>query len=240
MIDKNKIAFWKDLPKSKTTISLNDLQALNESMNEGKGIVAVDYFIKSQREIKLYDSTFKIDLNTSYLITELEDGDKEKVYLVSIFLHKDSIAAHYVYYSPNEYPSLFKKDLIENGTLWMFDDPGIPNFQASDLNYSIYPALPPFVEDGVEIPVTYKMIDNCANFGIEIQVKSNEWVNKVPVMIVEYNQEVEDGGTEYKNPYILIMEENYLDDNGVPKQQGGYVTILFGCEIQESEIEVLD
>lgn len=234
-MNKNNISYWKNLSPSKTTIRLNDLQALSESMNEGTGVNAIDYFIKSRKEIKLCDPTFNKAIDVSYLITELEDKDNQIVYLISLFSWYDKeIAAHFVYYIPNEFPPLFKKDLLERGILWMFDDPGIPDFKPSDLNYAIYAGNPPFVENGEEISVIYKMIDNCIDFGYE-----QKSANKIPIIIVEYKQDTSDGEKEYKNPYLLILEENYLDENGIPKEQGGYVTILFGCEIQESEIEIL-
>jgi len=241
MLNGSKREFWKKI-KADSLIRISDLQALESSRKSGKGIEPVQYHVRGIREIQQYDSQFESTLPTTWFMFQVEDSDDSQNILIARVVKdgvKDIVDVG-LFYTPPEYESATRRQLVENDFRWIFDAPEDPesfnpkkdccNLEFADCTNE---NMPPFTEmvDGKEqeIFVTYKRKMLGTQFGVCFEDGS-----KIPIMITEYSAK-----EDYKNPRFVVMEEGFLEEDGTPKGEGGLVTILFGCSIDPVEIDVL-
>ncbi len=73
-LEKNSLEFWNNV-NINCTIRISDQQALEESLEENRGINAVDYFVKDVTKIQLTNNTHTEKVPIKYYLYEMEDFD---------------------------------------------------------------------------------------------------------------------------------------------------------------------
>lgn len=212
--------FWRSiLPGS--TISLTDKLAIEDSIERTEGVKGRDYVIEKIRDIR-QDESF-----AQWLMYKLQDPDQELWLMAKIV---DQHVKLLVYYEPAEFEQGDRKDLLDRGDYWLFDEPPDPkDFFPDDLNYTdeIVWAVE---KSGVEQDVVYTMKGQRVLYGLSRHRPIMKGLEEAMTAVVEYETEDDED-----NPELLVLEIG-----GETGNRGGFVNVMFGIEIGFSEVEVLN
>lgn len=222
MLDKFSPDFWRSI-KPQSTITLSDQQTLELAMKEGRGLESRDYVVHSV-------FTFRDnDRFGEWKLFELVDEEQDLYLLVKIV--DDQLDVR-VYFAPeeDEFDPGNRADMIDDEHYWMFMEPEDPDsFKLEELEFT--EEFGWLFDDGKggETEVVYQMKKQGVLFGEgeDLPVKSGD--KPLFTALVEYRS-VEDA----ENPEALILETG-----GEESDEGGYITLLFGCPVKTEEIDVL-
>ncbi len=224
MTEKTSPDFWREI-KPGSTVTLTDEQSISASLELGLGMKGLDYVVKSILKIKEKQGL------AEWLMFSLDD-DEQEIYLVVKIVDQD--LSVYVYYEPDEFDTGNRRDVIERGESWVFEEPpDIDNFKYDDLEYSREIVLNFEIvnEKGEEeeIEILFEMKGQGVLYGTCAHDPEQSGTENLMAAIVEYRTE-----DEYENPEAMILELG-----GAWSDEGGMITFMLGCTINLSEVDVL-
>jgi len=190
-ISKNTREFWKSL-KIDDIIGLQDKQAIEDQMEEGKILGETDYEIKTIR-------TFK-DSNglSERLFLTLEREDEEIMMVVKIV---DDIVEQRIFFKVDEFDIGNRQDILDRGDEWIFKEPEDPeDFQVSELEYA------DVIEQVVdEEEVEFNQLPQGELSGECKYNPPESGMGDIFMTISEYSTDV-----DCDNPFLLIIEEECM------------------------------
>jgi hypothetical protein len=213
-------------------IRFSDEQAILSSMESGQGVTSDEYEVNWKRSITAYDSTFRKSLPIRWTLLGLTNTKNESIllYVRRILGEKiDSDDIGLFYYPMGATSVMTRERLIAEDIKWLFDAPEKDDWKPCDLDYAIYPAVPPIQEGEKEVCAEFKMKDPGIMFGLILPEQLAG-----AYMITEYSTE-----SEIQNPRMLVIEESFLKTDGKLLDSGGFVSVLLGCSIRLSDVDVL-
>lgn len=220
MIDKNSAASWKNIPIG-STITLTDEQSIRDSMERGEGVAGRDYIVESVWNI------FHDERLAEWRLYKLAD-DEQDIWLVVRIV--DQTVDLLVCFEPDEFKPGNRKDAIEMDQAWIFDEPDdIDNFKFDELNFSreiIWEAL---VKEE-ETDVVFSLKRTGVMYGSCTYTPDSSGLGRMMAAVAEYRTDA-----EFENPDLFLFELG-----GENSTEGGLITMLIGCSINFSEIEVLE
>ena len=218
-MDKSKAADWLAV-KPNSVVTVSDPQGIQDSMKRGLGVRGIDYTVRTTAQMKQVDG-----LSTHLLLT-LHDEEQVTYLLVKIV---DDLIDLGLYFEVPGLDAGSRKDLIDRGALWLFQQPPNPqNFDPSELRYttSIRQTVPK--EGGGEEEVFYT-IKGQGELQCEYKERpARSGMEDGLATVVEYRTD-----QPVENPEFLILE------TGDRQGRNSYVQFFLGCPVKFSEIDVL-
>lgn len=220
MINKESAQFWQTVTPD-SIITLSDEQTISDSIDRGEGLASRDYKVESIWTITASDNIAK------WILFKLDDDDQE-IFLVAKIV--DSVFNLYVFFQPEEFESGNRKDLIDRGEAWLFMEPEDPDdFEFDELEFVNKLILNDQDEEGEEIEIPYKLKGQGVIFGSCTHSPAMSGISAMMAVMVEYS-----ALKPSHNPEVMILEIG-----GSKGNEGGLISMLMGCPITLSEIEVL-
>ncbi len=219
MEEKENPQFWREL-KPGSTISLNDAQALEDSMKTGLGVSARDYVVREIRSI------VQLQGPVEWQLFNVEDGEERLWFLVKIV---DTDIALRVYFEAEEFHPGTRSELIDREMSWLFQEPENPDdFRWNELAYTeeIIQALE---VEGEEKEVIFRIKPQGEQHGACTHEPRQSWPQVMMATVVEYST-----AAACENPELLLLELG-----GEEGEEGGVITLLLGCDVRLSEVDVL-
>ena len=226
MSDKNTPEFWRDI-KPGSTITLSDEQSINESISQNLGVKGLDFVVESVLKIR-HDEGL-----AEWYFYNLGDEHQE-VYLVAKLVGEHVDLG--VYFEPDEFPPGNRKDLVMRGDTWIFEEPeDIEDFLFDELKYNHELIMSLDVnntgsqneEDLVD--VYFSMKHQGVQYGSSFHVPDHSGIGRIIASVAEYSTD-----SAYENPAVMLLEIG-----GEKSEDGGLVSMLSGCSINLSEVDVL-
>jgi len=231
-LSNNTKKFWKQL-KIGDVIGLQDKQAIEDQMEEGKELGETDYEVRSIK-------TFKADGDhgclAEYLLVELVQSEETIFLSVKIV---DVEVCLRVYYEVQEFDQGNRADMLENDCEWIFEEPeDTENFNLSDLVYA-----QSITQKVDEEDIEFTLLPQGELSGGLTNIPKESGIGDVFMTLAEYSTDVDCG-----NPYILITEEefiktdeddddnNNLDDGNLYNDDGYSEDFFDGGMIQDNDI----
>lgn len=232
MPDKNEPSYWFNVIKhiengGKVVVRLSDQQTIEESISRGAGTEGIDHAIKSVR--KFVDES---DLST-YLLFELVDAgvdDPDDLYLcVKIVDNEIDMRVYFI--DENFEPRLRSEIIDAEEDLWLYDEDDVDDY-LNDVDPDINSVS--YVEEieqtlNKKKTITFEQKSQGELYGTSKLTPPESGVDEDEfTTIVEYSTEA-----DIENPELMILEVGNDEDTG------GFVTVLPGSTINESEVDVL-
>ena len=217
MLDLYNKEFWKGIEPG-STFTLKDKQAIEDSMEKGKGMKGVDFMVKTVCRLTELNG-----LAQWYLF--LLDDPGEMIW-VMVKIVEEEIDLR-VYFEPPQFESGNRKDMIDSENFWLFMTPDNPEtFQYNDLKFTDFLEIEE--ESGEMLEYKQKgfneMHCECKMMPVPSGVKD-------PVAtIVEYQAKM-----ACDNPELLLFELG-----GKDASDGGLIRLMLGCSLGPTEIDVLE
>lgn len=226
MFDKNTPDFWRDI-KPGSTITLSDEQSINESISQGLGVNGLDFVVDSILVIRQGEGL------AEWYFYNLGEEDQE-VYLVAKLVGQHLDLG--VYFEPDEFPPGNRRDLVDRGDTWIFDEPeNLDDFTYDELKYCNELIMSLDLnntgsddEDDL-VDVHFKMKGQSVQYGSCKHVPDQSGIGRIMASIVEYSTD-----RAYENPNTILIELG-----GEKSDDGGLISLLSGCPINLSEVDVL-
>ena len=219
MEEKESPRFWREL-KPGSTISLNDVQALDDSMKTGLGPAARDHVVREIRSIK------QLQGPVEWRLFNVEDGDERLWFLVKIV---DPDVALRVYFEAEGFEPGTRSELIDREMSWLFQEPEDPdNFRCNELAYA-EEIIQGLEVEGEEKEIRFRIKPQGEQHGACTHEPRQSWPQVMMATVVEYATE-----EACANPELLLLELG-----GEESEEGGVITLLLGCDVRFSEVDVL-
>lgn len=207
-LSSNTKKFWKQL-KIGDIIGLQDKQAIEDQMKEGKELGETDYEVRCIK-------TFKVDGElgrlAEYLLIELVQG--EETIFLSVKIVDDHIYLR-VFFEVEEFEQGNRVDMLENDCEWIFEEPeDTEDFNFTDLEYA-----KSIVQKVDEEEVEFTLLPQGELSGECTSNPKESGIGDVFMTLAEYSTDVDCG-----NPYLLIIEEEVVqsDDDNTEIPDGDY------------------
>lgn len=212
-MDKYEPRFWKEDVRVGQTVTLSDPQALKDSLDAGEGAAARDYIVKA---IQIVTN----DLGIEWRFFEMYDSEETLFLLVKSV---DDAMDLRVYFEPPEFETGNRRDVLDTGQRWLFQEPEDPDdFRFDKLEYTLTIGAP-------VVPNEYERKRVGALFGELSFLPPRPEMGDCLAQIVEYQSQ-----EECENPEILILESG-----GESGDEGGYIMLLLGAPISPEDVEIL-
>ena len=219
MEEKESPQFWREL-KPGSTISLTDEQALDDSMQSGQGVSARDYVVRERRSIKQLEGPLE------WQLFDVEDGEERLWFLVKIV---DADIALRVYFEAEGFEPGTRAELIDREMSWLFQEPEDPDdFRFNELTYA-KEIIQDVEVDGEGMEVHFRIKLQGEQHGACTHEPQQSWPQVMMATVVEYATE-----QACANPELLLLELG-----GEEGEDGGVITLLLGCGLRLSEVDVL-
>jgi hypothetical protein len=189
-------------------VNLSDEQALDDSIKEG-----------STEEIVSIKHITEKDNLAKWVIAELQGKDRDDALYLVIKIVDREVSIR-VFFETDDFNPGDRSDVIEDEDFWLFEEPeDEDDFEYTDLEYrkEIHVTV-----SGNEI--IYRQKPQGVLYGESDDPEESE---VYMASIIEYDTDSED----CPNPELLIIETG-------EGPNGGYINVMFGTEINFSEIEV--
>jgi len=223
MLDKDKPEFWRSV-KPDSTITLTDEQSIVDSIERGEGVSGRDYIVESIWKIQ-HD-----ELLAEWLLFNLGD-DEQNIYLVLKIV--DQHIDIYVYYEPDEFPPGNRRDVVERGDEWIFEEPAdFDNFKYDELGLMREIIMNVEIKKDDDIrneDVAYRMKGQGVMYGNCTHDPAQAGIGRIMATVVEYSTD-----DSYDNPEMMILELG-----GEHSDEGGLISLMLGCGINLSDVDVL-
>ncbi|MDP8239519.1 MAG: hypothetical protein P9X24_10555 [Candidatus Hatepunaea meridiana] len=223
MFDKDKPDFWREIHPG-STITLTDEQSISDSMERGEGIKGRDYIVESVWKIRQEDGF------AEWLLFNLDDEDQEIWLVVKIV---DQNVGIFVYYEPDEFAAGNRRDVIERGDLWLFNEPDdVDNFRFDELKFVREILWTVDIEDDGDVKekeILYQLKGQGVLYGSCRHDPIQPGLERIMATVIEY-----DTSEDYENPELMILELG-----GEKGDEGGLISLMVGSNINMSEVEVL-
>jgi hypothetical protein len=209
--------FWKGIGPG-STFTLKDKQAIEDSMEKGKGMKGVDYMVKTVCHLTELNG-----LAQWYLF--LLDDPGEMIWVMVKIVEEEFDLR--VYFEHPQFESGNRKDMIDNENLWLFMTPDNPeNFQYNNLRFTDFIEIEE--ESGEMLEYKQKGFNE---MHCECKMMPAPSGVKDPVAtIVEYQAK-----KACDNPELLLFELG-----GKDASDGGLIRLMLGCSLGATEIDVLE
>jgi len=217
--EKESPEFWREL-KPGSTISLTDAQALDDSMQSGQGVSARDYVVRERRSIKQLEGPLE------WQLFDVEDGEGRLWFLVKIV---DTDIALRVYFEAEGFEPGTRAELIDREMSWLFQEPEDPDgFRCNELAYA-EEIIQDIEVDGEEKEIRFRIKPQGELHGACTHLPQQSWPQVMMATVVEYATQ-----QACENPELLLLELG-----GEEGEDGGVITLLLGCGLRLSEVDVL-
>jgi len=222
MSDKQNEEYWNRIEPG-SIVTLDDSQAIEDSMKKGAGVKGIDYDVKSIRTIR-----HETGLCT-WIMLEL-GGEEQDIWLMIKIVDADIDVR--AYFEVPEFPSGDRADILERGCEWVFVEPEDANdFDLAELEFAQEITQSVAIKEGESEEVTFSIKEQGVLFGEATHCPELEGVEDVMfIAVAEYITE-----TECENPELLILEMG-----GQDSERGGFITLMLGAPVNFSEIEVMN
>ncbi len=211
-----------------SVIMLSDQQAIQDSIKAGNGAVPRNYTVVGIRTIveQRQMATWKL--------YRLNDSEQELWLMAKMVDGATDLRVYYALPDDSFHPGN-RRDLIERGDTWLFQQPADPQHFTYDALEYTYAITGPS-EDG-KPPVTFALKEQgVLNGAMTAEPPEPGIVNPIFVTLAEY--QAPDGATD--NPELLLLEIGGVDiDGNGDNPYGGLITLWQGAAMDENEIEVL-
>ena len=218
--DVDDPGFWRQLSAA-SVITLKDKQAIEDSMRRGKGPNPIDYIVERVRTIVENDGL------ATWMMYKLQDPEQELWFMAKIV---DSSVDLRTYYVPDEFHHGNRRDILDRGDLWLFQQPSdVNNYAPSDLEFTTEISYNGEVS-GQQMEIEYSEKGQGALYG-EMTTKPAQsgFEHGIFAAIVEYQAE-----QSCDNPELLLLELGGEND-----QSGGLITLMLGSPISQSDVTVI-
>ena len=225
--DNATTAFWRSLPLG-SVVSLSDEQALEDSAAEGRGREPRDFTVEEIRTITEMNNLATWKLFRLYEV-------KQELWLMAKLVDENIDLRVYYQVPDNEFKTGNRRAMIDNGMLWLFQQPADPeHFRYTDLRYTMEIQGPS--EPG-QPSLLYEMKDQGELYGTMVTVNAKNPIGeRCFVTLAEYG-----ANRDCENPELLLLEMGGVSpETTVPdSEEGGLIVMLMGTPLNENEIEVL-
>lgn len=223
MLDKDNPEFWREIIPG-STITLTDTQAIDDSVRKGGGVSGTDYMVESVWKI-MHKDRF-----AEWLLFKLDDEEQE-LWLIAKIVDREVDLA--VFFEPDEFRPGNRRDLVEQGDTWLFNEPDNPeDFEYDELefvNEIIWEVESGEGEDLREMEVSYRMKGQRVLYGYCTHDPIQSGLGRIMASVIEYRTDA-----DYDNSELMLLELG-----GEHSREGGLITMLIGCPINFSEVDVL-
>ncbi|HEY3376932.1 MAG TPA: hypothetical protein VGL77_05495 [Armatimonadota bacterium] len=222
--DAAQPGYWRGLTVG-SIISLSDKQALEDSIQENRGAVARDYTVQEVRTIHEQH-----DLAV-WKLCRIAD-DRQALWFLAKIVGADVDLRVYFDLPDAQFTPGNRRDLVESGNLWLFQQPEDPeHFTYDALQFSTEIEGPG--EEG-QPPVIFHMKGQGALSGL--MTVTGAGAEQQFATVVEY---CADAGTT-DNPELLLLEIGGVDlATGDTSPDGGLIILLQGAPLAPNEVDVL-
>lgn len=198
-ISNNTKKFWKKL-KINDVIGLQDKQAIEDQMEEGKDLGETDYEVKS---IKTFNDEGNL---AEYLLIDLERENENILLAVKIV---DDTVSQRIYFKVEDFEEGNRLDIINRKDEWVFEEPADPSdFEISDLQYAST------IEQQIdEEEVEFYMLPQGELYGECTSIPKESGIGNIFLTLVEYTTDV-----DCINPFMLITEEEVIQPDEEPEE----------------------
>jgi len=223
MLEKDNPSFWREIIPG-STITLTDEQSIADSIEQGKGVNAQDYIVESILTIRQDNGL------AEWLLFNLGDDDQE-MYLTAKIVdqHVDLL----VYFEPDEFPPGNRADIINRDDMWLFEEPDdVNDFSFDELEFTKEITwINETTDNGntIEKEILFKIKGQGIQYGICTHQPFKTGLNRVMASVIEYSTDI-----DYENPDIMVLELG-----GEKGDEGGLISMLIGCRINLTEVDVL-
>lgn len=223
MADKDQPDFWRKL-KAGSIITLSDQQTLEESVRRGQGVQPRDYVVDQVLDIR------HIEGFAEWLLIRMQDEDDEQYLVIKIV--DNSLEAR-VFFEPGEdvFQPGTREDMISSGDFWLFQEPENPEqFEFDKLQFADSFNWTFLDDQDEEVEVEYQIKQTGVLYADAVYRPSQEGLRPMFATWIEYKS-----AEDVPNPEAVIMELG-----GEEKEEGGWITVMFGCKVNLTEIDVLE
>ena len=223
MLDKDNPSFWRDiLPGS--TVTINDEQAIADSIERGEGVSGRDYLVESIWKIRQEEGL------AEWLLFKLDD-DEQEVFLVAKIV--DRSIDLYVFFEPDEFEPGNRRDIVDREDLWVFEEPkDFEDFSFDELEFVhefrwIVDAGDE--DDSGEKEIEFRLKAQGILYGSCTRDPVQSGIDRMMASVAEFSTT-----DDYENPEVMIIELG-----GEKSDEGGLISLMVGCPIRTAEVEVL-
>ena len=225
MLDSDQLtsAFWYKVTVGQM-VEFSDPQALQDSVDEGRGAVPRNYEIKEIRTIEEQHGL------ATWRLFRVAD-QKQSLWLLAKIVDQQVELRLYFDLPENEFKPGNRRDMVERGCYWLFQQPADPqNFAFNDLEYTVQIPGP----DGV----VFVLKDQGVMAGtMTVTPPSIGMDGQLFTLVAEYA--APDGSTD--NPQLLLLEIGGAspdpDENDNP--DGGFITLAQGMVLNPAEVDMI-
>ncbi len=223
MYDKDSPRFWRDI-RPGSTVTLSDEQSIADSMKRGEGVKGMDYIVESVLKIRQEDGL------AEWLLLKLDDEEQDVYLAVKIVDNDFSLL---IYFEPVEFPPGNRRDIVERGDTWIFQEPDNPDdFEYDELEFVSEIIWNVDVEEEgevVEREITYRIKGQGVLYGSSTHDPTQAGLVRIMAAVVEYTAD-----KDCANPELMLLELG-----GEHGEEGGLISMLVGCRINKTEVDVL-
>lgn len=239
-MDKSSASFWRGL-KPGDQVVLTDEQSVMEGLEKGLGTGGLHHQIKKVTTIKEMNGLCE------WLLFKL-DSEDELVLVVKIVDEDIDLG---VYAPIGDVDIGDRQDMIDDGHLWLFEEPEDPDdFEVTELNFTAE-MLRFFGEGDDEKEVGFPRKRQGELFGTVDTQPAESGVENLMATVVEYAT-----GEDVQNNEVLLLEtgatgtieidydeeedeETTVETETRSESRGGLIELFTGTSVRSSEVDVL-
>jgi hypothetical protein len=217
MLDVDNKEFWKSINPG-STITLKDKQAIEDSMERGKGMAGIDYLVKDVHSLKELNGLAEWTL---FLLDDPED----LIWIMVKTIGADTDLR--VYFEHPEFEPGNRMDMIQREDLWLFMAPdNQEDFQYNDLKFTNLIEI-----EGENDEMLAYARKGAGEMHCQCESKpANPWMKEQIATVVEYKSD-----QSCDNPELLLFELG-----GQNSKEGGLIRVMMGCDLRPTELDVLE
>lgn len=217
MLDLYNREFWQGINPD-STITLKDQQAIEDSVEKGRGMKGMDYMVRSVYHLKELDSF------AEWYFFLLDDPEGNLWLMVKIVDQQVDLR---IYFEHPQFEPGNRKDMIDQENLWLFMEPDDPvDFQYNDLKFTDFLEI----EQESDQALIYHQ-KGFKEMHCRCELKpALSGITEFIATIVEYKTK-----TVCENPELLLFELG-----GEDSEDGGLIRLMIGCSLRPTEIDILE
>jgi len=219
--DVNDPEFWQEIAPG-SIITLKDEQTIEDSMKKNLGAKPIDYIVSKVRRIEEQDGMVQ------WTLCLLKDPDQRIWFMAKSVDRNIDFRA---YYEPDEFRPGNRRDMVENGNLWLFQEPrDVNNYKLSELEFTT--AIDRETEvHGSTRQVSYEQKSQGVLYGSMTSDPAETGFERgVFTAVAEYVT----GDSAVQNPELLLLEMG-----GEAGSNGGLINLLLGASLTATDFEVV-
>lgn len=213
--------FWLNVAPG-TIVTLKDEQTIEDSMRKGLGAKPIDYVVSKVRQIEEQDGMVR------WTLCLLQDAEQQIWFMAKAVDRSIDFRA---YYEPEEFQQGDRRDMVENGNLWIFQEPDdVNNYRLSELRFTTSIRQEQDVEGGTREVGYDQKVQGVLYGSMTSNPPETGFDGGVFTTVVEYAS----GENGIENPELLLLEFG-----GETGGDGGLISLMVGAPLRKTDFDVV-